>query len=804
MTDSAATVRVVDVAAEAKAGTGRTLWTYLAPPDTKPGDALLVPLGSRAVMTYALRVYDADEASLGFPVAALRSPLDRPAGLDLPKPLLDLVEFVASEYLCPLPVALGAATPPGAADRIVTTWRLQETATAHELTPMQREVLQTLEDSGGILVETKGKKLPASSVRALRLLEGKGLVQRLREAVPAPVPKAEQALLRLTPDDSRIERFVTKDGKRKPAQVMTLLRLQGAEQPTLTREEIRALCGVTDQTLRSLIAAGLLLPVDHAKGVLRTPPEPNSAQAEAIRKVVDAIRGQRPESFLLYGVTGSGKTEVFLRASAEALRSGRQVLYVVPEIALATQAIAQLRGRFGDRVSVLHSEIAPGRRLDHWLRVRSGEAPVVLGARSALFAPLDNLGLIVMDEEHEGSYKQDSAPRYHAKRVALELARLHSCPLVMGSATPSLETFYEARSGQHTILELPVRAASAQLPTVLIDDLREGYRTGQPAILGPELFRRMEETLARQEQIILFLNRRAYSPFLICRDCGEQFKCPRCSVSLSYSRQQKRLRCHHCDFRQVPPDACPSCGGVRLSPMGIGTEKVEEAVQLSFPDAVVARLDRDISRRKGAVEDILARVRSGEVDVLVGTQIVAKGLDFPNVTLVGVITADLSLNIPDFRASERTFQLLSQVAGRAGRGSSPGFVVVQTFNPEHLSILAARDHDYERLYAGLIEEREAVGYPPFRRLVNVLVSGEQVAVVRSVAQALADAAAELAGAEVLGPVDAALERLHDRWRRHLLVKFAPGADLTPLGEKLAGIDKKGCVVAIDVDPYSLV
>ena len=796
-------VRVVDVAAEAKSGAGRSVWTYLANAEVKPGDALLVPLGSRALMTYALRVYETTEEDLGFPIKQLRSPLDRPGGLDLPGQLLELVRFVASEYLCPLPVALGAATPPGAADRIITTWRLTDETTSHHLTPLQQEVVQTLRDNKGVLIETKGKKLPAASIRALKLLEGKGVVAKRREAIPLPVPKAEQAMLRLTPDAAKVEKFLTKDSKRKPAQVMTVLRLQN-EQPALTREEIRALCGVTDQTIRSLIAAGLLLTVEEVKATLKTPPEPNPDQAAAIGRIVEAVEAQRPESFLLYGITGSGKTEVYLRAAAEALRQGRQVLYLVPEIALATQAIAQLRARFGDRVSILHSEIAPGRRLDHWLRVRSGESPVVLGARSALFAPLSNLGLIVMDEEHEGSYKQDSSPRYHAKAVALELARLHSCPLVLGSATPNIETFYETRAGTHTLLTLPIRAASAKLPTVMIDDLREGFRTGSPAIIAPELFRRMEETLARKEQVILFLNRRAYSPFLICRDCGEQFKCPRCSVSLSYSRQQRKLRCHHCDFQQAPPSVCPVCAGIRLSPMGIGTEKVEEAVQQEFPTATVARLDRDISKRKGAVEDILARVRSGEIDVLVGTQIVAKGLDFPNVTLVGVITADLSLNIPDFRASERTFQLLSQVAGRAGRGASPGFVVVQTFNPDHLSIQAAQSHDYERLYSGLIEEREAVGYPPFRRLVNILVSGENISDVRVVAQAAADAVATVDGAEVLGPVDAALERLHNRWRRHVLVKFPPGAQLNQLGQRLAGVERSSCVLAIDVDPYSLV
>lgn len=795
-------VTVVDAVVEAKSGGSAAIWTYRAAGQIRAGDALLVPLGPRAVIAYALRVYDADESDLGFPVEQLKPVIDRIQGLDLPRQLLEVVQFLSAETLSPLPVTLGVAAAPGARERILTTWTAIDGEPLHPLSAAQSEVLAALRATGSLSQTTK-KKLPAATLRILKILEEKECVVRRREALPAVASRSEVGLLRLCPDGAKLEQFLKKEGNRRPAQALVVMRLQGAERAALSREEIRALCGVTDQTIRALLASGLLETTEAVQQTPKIPPEPNPHQQVAIDAIVGAIEARESQSFLLYGVTGSGKTEVFLRSANEALRMGRQVLYLVPEIALATQAIAQLRERFGERVTILHSELPPGRRLDHWLRVRSGAAPVVLGARSALFAPLSNVGLIVMDEEHEGSYKQDTSPRYHAKAVAMKLAELHQCPVVLGSATPSIETFFEAQSGVHTLLTLPSRAASAKLPTVIVDDLTEGYRRGQPAILAPCLHTRMHETLARGEQVILFLNRRAYSPFLICRDCGLQFKCPRCSVSLSFSRHQRKLRCHHCDYQETPPDVCPKCGGARLSPLGIGTEKVEEAVSLEFPDVTVARLDRDVSRRKGALEEILARFRSGDVQVLVGTQIVAKGLDFPNVTLVGVITADTSLSVPDFRSSERTFQLLSQVAGRAGRGTSPGFVVVQTFNPEHIAIESARDHDYERLFGELILERRAAGYPPFKRLVNVLISGEDISHVRALSLQVAQASALVDGTEVLGPVDAAIERLAGRWRRHVLIKLDPKADLVPLGQALAPIKAKDCVVAVDVDPYSL-
>lgn len=798
------TVRVADIALDARAGGADAVYSYRLEGPAGVGDAFFVPLGNRQTLGFAIRIYDATEEQLGFPIAQLKRVDDRVEGLSLPQQVIELANFVAGEYLCSLSVALIAASPPGVRERLVTEWSLTGKH-ADELTPLQSEVLRTLSESGGSVREGKGKRLDAAMLRALKLLRSKGLVEQRLAVAFAGERKGADKLLTLSADESKIERFLHAEGRRKPAQALTLMRLQSADRSILTPGEIKAMAGVTDTTVKALLEAGLLEAVQGDPRELAKPNEPNDMQRLAIDSVSESVHARDPKTFLLYGVTGSGKTEVYLRCASEALRMGRQVLYVVPEIALATQAIAQLRERFGRNVAVLHSELSPTERLQTFLRVRRGEMPVVLGARSALFAPLTDVGLIVMDEEHEASYKQESSPRYHAKRLACFLAQLHRCPLILGSATPSLESFQEAEEDKITLLSLPTRAAHAKLPAVYVEDLREGYEKGSPSILSEHLHNRLADTLKRGEQAILFLNRRAYSPFILCRDCGRQMACPNCAVSLSFHRRDKRLRCHHCGFQSLPPDVCPSCGGHRISPFGIGTEKVEETVGELFPDHKVARLDRDIARRKGALEETLASFRSGETNVLVGTQMVAKGLDFPNVTLVGVIAADVSLNIPDFRASERTFQLLSQVAGRAGRGQKPGHVVIQTFNPEHIAVQTAKTHNFSALFESVRQERQEAGYPPFKRLVNVLLSGESRDSVLTASHEAADRLKplEAAGVEILGPADCAIERLQSRWRRHLLVKLPSGDSAAGVGEALKGFSPKKVHVMVDVDPHTL-
>ncbi|MBX7135989.1 MAG: primosomal protein N' [Fimbriimonadaceae bacterium] len=822
---------VAEVALDSRTGGTEAIYTYRATESTKVGEAYMVPLGSRTVMGYVVETRETPASELGFPESRLRALGAKIEHADLPETTIDTIKMVAEQYLCPLPMALGLATPPGVREKLVTEWTLVDNAaTDLPLTAMQEETLRVLKEQGGKLVESKTRALPPGSKKALQHLRSKGLVRQRLAIDLQPEKHRLSGMLRLTPDEAKVERFLTTEAKKKPAQALTLMRLQGAGDVSFSVQEVKALSEVTDQTIRALLQAGLLEKVDGGQIRPRTPPTPNLEQQAAIDAVVASIQSGKFEPFLLFGITGSGKTEVFLRCAAEALRRGKQVLFLVPEIALTAQVIAQLRERFGRGVAVLHSNLPANERLDNWMKVKTGEASVVLGTRSALFAPVRHLGLIVMDEEHEQSYKQENPPRYHAKIVARFLARRFSAPLLLGSATPSVETFHEAERGGWRLLTLSQRAAGAKLPTVHIEDMtqfgnqprikvarkeeessveleaaREAER--RKSLFCPELQRRMIETLAAGKQTILFLNRRAYAPFLMCRDCAHVWKCDQCAVTLSYHRRDGKLRCHHCGFNSPPPDVCPKCDGTRIKPFGAGVERVEEAVQELLPEATIARLDRDIARKRGALEQTIALFRAGEIDVLVGTQMVAKGLDFPNVTLVGVVAADIALNMPDFRASERAFQLLSQVAGRAGRGVDPGHVVVQTFSPKNIAVVSAKSHDFLSFFGAIREERRQALYPPFSRLLNITLTGEDRPEVLRAGLEVRDILRGVLGVEgpptLLGPVDCALERLQGRWRRHLLLKLTKASQIQEVGRAMGHYEARNISVSLDVDPYSL-
>lgn len=789
---------VADVGLDARMGGAEALYTYACPPGTRLGQAYSVALGSTSALGFVLRVREVEPEELGFDPAKLKPLGERVEAADLPERIVALVHAVSEQSLCTLPVALTPAVPPGLRDRLVKRWTLCGEPMAGELSPAQRELVAQIRSAGGL----DNASLDRGAKSALRALARRGHA-RVETTLTPPSERARMAgQYRLTPDSDKVERFLTEQAKQRPAQAVLVVKLLGSEAASFSVQELKSLSGVGEAAVRALAQEGLLEEV--RKG--STPPKPahtpNPHQQAAIKRITEAVVAGRHESFLLFGVTGSGKTEVYLRCAAEALRIGKQVLYLVPEIALTAQVVAQLRSRFGGKVSVLHSNMTPQERLGSWLRVRSGESPVVLGPRSALFAPLDNLGLIVVDEEHEGSYKQESAPRYHGRSLALELARLHGAPVVMGSATPSVETLWEADKGQHRLLRLPTRAAGASLPAVELVDLTELYREKRMDLFSPQLHSRMVEALDRGEQVILFLNRRAFSPVLMCRECGFRLMCDHCAVSLAYSKRDLVVRCHHCGSQSKPPDLCPECGGTRLGPFGVGVEKVEQHVKDLFPKARVARVDRDITRRKGALEETLAMFRSGQLDVLVGTQMVAKGLDFPKVTVVGVVAADLSLNIPDFRSGERTFQLLSQVAGRAGRGLWHGHVVVQSLNPEHPALTCAQSHDSESFILQELEHRKQALYPPFVRLVNVLFTGPSRSEVMRISEGAGRMLAGVEAVEVLGPVDCAIERVQDSWRRHILVKLAPETPVRVVADALEGLVTGDVRMVLDVDPTS--
>lgn len=538
------------------------------------------------------------------------------------------------------------------------------------------------------------------------------------------------------------------------------------------------------------------------------PPQPTAAQALAIDALQGAITERTGEAFLLHGVTGSGKTEVYLRAIDAARRGGRGALLLVPEIALTPQLVARFRARFGDSLAVLHSGLTARQRDDAWQSLRRGSVRIALGARSALFAPVADLGLIVVDEEHDPSFKQDDGFRYHARDMALLRAADAGAVCVLGSATPAVETYHRALEGSVRLLSLPDRATGQRLPEVDIVDLRRHRQgpTGHRLLSGP-LHAAIGDCLDAGYQAILFLNRRGFSPSVRCVACGTVAECPACSVALTEHRGARTLRCHYCDFQRPASSPCASCGETEVARLGIGTEQLEAAIVDAFPKARVARLDRDTATGVG-VEAVLDQLRNGDVDILVGTQMVTKGHDIARVTLVGVVSADQSLAFPDFRAAERTFQLLAQVAGRAGRAGTPGKVVLQTYQPEHPAIRFAALHDYEGFYSTEIEVRREVGYPPFARLVTVRVHAGSEAAARRAAEHLAQVAkrheAFAAGRlDVLGPAPAPLARLRGRYHFRILLKSADRRSLRSVAAHLVARIDDGLSPArasLDIDP----
>jgi len=518
------------------------------------------------------------------------------------------------------------------------------------------------------------------------------------------------------------------------------------------------------------------------------------------------------QTVLLHGITGSGKTEIYLRLIARCLELGRTALMLVPEIALTPSAQAQFLARFAPKVALLHSAMSENERHEEWWRIRRGEARVVVGTRSAIFAPLSNLGVVVVDEEHDSSYKQEETPRYQGRDVAVVRARLAGALAVLGSATPSLESYWNAREGKYRLAELPERVEGRKLADVEIVDMRQEFRETLTQVpVSRRLQQEIETQLANRQQTMILLNRRGYSWFLLCRSCGQTQRCVNCSISLTYHRREHRLICHYCGFSARVPARCPNCDSEHLHYVGEGTEKVEKKFAELFPQARVARLDRDVARRHGQFQHILGEFRQGKIDLLVGTQMIAKGHDFPGVTLVGVVSADIGLGLPDFRSAERTFQLLTQAAGRAGRGESPGRVLVQTFYPEHYAIRMAADQNYEAFFQKEMGFRRAMHYPPVSALANVIAQGAKLEQAALIAKQVGDFLNPLEntteGLKVMGPTPAPLAKLEGRFRIQFLMKCTSRARLSTILRRLADYaDQQGIPhrsLMIDMDPANI-
>ena len=617
----------------------------------------------------------------------------------------------------------------------------------------------------------------------------------------APFDLAQRAVLEL------------EDQHQEQSRVLRTVLEFGGPLPIL---DVRRRTNTSDSPWQTLVKHGLLQKVMLAEELEELVPAPEEAavrhalnehQQRAVDLVVGKVQGREHRTFLLHGVTGSGKTEVYLRILEAVRVLGRSAIVLVPEISLTPQTVGRFASRFPD-VAVLHSGLTDAERGRQWQRLLQGRAKVAVGARSALFAPVQDLGLIVVDEEHESSFKQDSTPRYHAREMAIQRGEIEKAVVVLGSATPTLESIGKAKRGVYELLTLPQRAGAGRLPKIVVQDLRaepkEARRAG--VVLSRTLLVMMEERLKARDQVLLFLNRRGFAPVLLCPSCGEAVKCEHCSVSMTWHARQGRLVCHWCCHEKRRPEKCAACQHAPMHELGVGTERLEAAVKERFPAAIVARMDADTMAERGAHERVLGAFRKKHIDVLIGTQMIAKGLDFPDVTLVGVVSADTGLFVPDYRAAERTFQLLHQVAGRAGRGEKAGTVVIQTFCPDNYAVQAAANNDYASFVQQELQFRKVTGYPPFARLLRVLAEARQEREAQDLLQAAVKPLRDLPDVEVLGPAPAVIARIKEQWRWHTLVKaFTPAAFTAAMAAvgTVEDLGTRSCRVTLDVDPSSL-
>lgn len=642
------------------------------------------------------------------------------------------------------------------------------------------------------LVEVQYLVKNKNKVKTIRIVERLLSVEQLEEELKAlgKNAKRQAQLLEILKKDTRLPVAFFKE-----AGISTAILNQGEKNGWLTFHEVEQYRNpFKDHTFTKTEALSL-----------------NEEQKTAVTAVLDAAKNNQAQTFLLEGITGSGKTEVYLQTIAALLKEGKTAIMLVPEIALTPQMVERFKSRLGEAVAVLHSGLSLGEKYDEWRKIERGEAQVVVGARSAVFAPLNNIGLIIVDEEHEASYKQEEAPRYHARDLAIWRGNYHNCPILLGSATPSLESRARSQKNVYQLLHLTQRAsASASLPTIEIVDMREEYAEKNTGSFSKILKDQIALRLEKSEQIVLLLNRRGYSSFIMCRDCGYVLPCPNCDISLTLHMDTKKMRCHYCGHEERIPYRCPECGEDKIRYYGTGTQKVEEELQLLFPQARILRMDVDTTRKKGAHERILTAFGEKKADILLGTQMIAKGLDFPDITLVGVLNADTALNLPDFRSSERTFQLLTQVSGRAGRAQKAGEVIIQTFNPEHYAIQLAQSQDYEAFYQKEMWVRHYSGYPPYYFTVKITCSHEEEQVA---AKKMFKISQQLKGilsdqSILLGPTPSAVLRVKNRYYYQLIIKYKNEPHLQ---EVLADIlnqsqkeQKNGLYVAIDNEPLNFI
>lgn len=825
------------------------LFTYAVPPRldavVQPGVRVLAPF--RRSTQEGVVVERIDETDLN--PGAIRNisdcldehPMFSPA-------LLALTRWMADYYVSSWGSALFCAVP--AAVRSQKQQRVQlKAGDKPSVRGVQKEIVALLEAEGELSPNQLARRVGVSYTNLrpkISALREKGVVDVYVTHKPkATARTATVASLALTPDEiaAEIARLTEETGSSggervrpasaKHAEILRML--LDADAPIATAELTKQV-RTSVSLLRTLERRGFIQitqarvvrnPLSCQPVAVTKPYQLNPAQAAALAEIQNALARltsrhsvgaptEMERILLLHGVTGSGKTEVYMQAIAQILESGKSVIVLVPEISLTPQTASRFIGRFGERVAVLHSRLSTGERYDSWHRIRKGEATIVIGPRSAVFAPVRELGLMIIDEEHSDSYKSDTAPRYHAREVAQKRSELANCALLLGSATPSLESFHRARNGAYQLLSLPTRVLDREMPEVHIVDMRAELKGGNRTIFSALLRNAIEQRLVKREQIILFLNRRGHSTYVFCRTCGYVERCRNCSISLTFHFETKKLVCHHCGHRRDTHPACPQCSSPAIRYFGMGTEAIEQEVRKAFPAANVKRFDADSTARKNAHQQILAAFQQQEIDILIGTQMVAKGLDFPNVTLVGVIAADTALNLPDFRASEQTFSLLTQVAGRSGRAEIPGKVIVQTYMPEHYCITAAQKHDYIGFYEQEVAARGVLRYPPFSRVARLLLRGRDEKSVIEAAHAVLNqlqhspvgAISNRDAVEILGPAPAPLSKIEGKFRWHFLLRSETAEAISQRVQQLTAepppaIKSNAVELMIDIDATSV-
>ena len=742
--------------------------------------------------------------------------------------LLQLTQWMAQYYLSSHGEALNCALP--GAIRSHRRRVVRAIATDAQIeplrkrAPLQAEILSTLRAAGDISPSQLARRIHGGNARlqpALLSLRQKGLIEIRTDLTTKTKPKTIK-VASLAKSPTEIELAVELLSRRAKKQSEILRRLLNVKTPIPTSEITKQ--AQTSIAVLNQLAEKKLIDIESVK-VLRNPlslapvsptqaPTLNADQFAALKAIRGAIEINQHAILLLHGVTGSGKTEVYMQAISNVVERGRSAIVLVPEIALTPQIVSRFVSRFGTRVAILHSNLSDGERFDQWHRIQMGDADIVVGARSAIFAPVTNLGIVVVDEEHETSYKQeDSAPRYHARDVAAKRSELANCPLVLGSATPSLESFYRAQRGEYHLLRLPSRVKNIKLPPVRIVDMCDELKRDNRTIFSMPLRNAIEDRLAKNQQIILFLNRRGFASHVFCRACGFVERCDNCSISLTFHFDTKLMMCHHCGDERATSALCPQCGSAYMRYFGLGTEQVEQDTIKAFPQARVKRMDADSTSRKDAHQKLLDAFKSREIDVLVGTQMIAKGLDFPNVTLVGVISADTALNFPDFRAGERAFNLLTQVAGRSGRGDAGGEVIIQTYMPAHYSVQASKTHDYQNFYRQEIAYRNELFYPPLTHAAILLLRGEVETEVIRLAGTILERLKTLktqrfSDVEILGPVPAPLSKIMGKFRWHFFLRHSNAGKLREFLQQAVRGDASPAIpknidLVVDIDPVNV-